>query len=50
MVSKWKKYKELYYLNNIKYDREEWLKELKEINSPHYKEQKMLYEIDKYNI
>ena len=38
------------YLNNIEYDREDWINKLKEINSPHYKEQKMLYDAEKYNL
>ena len=40
----------LYYLNNIIYKREDWLEELKKMNSPYYKHQKMLYDIDKYNL
>ena len=43
-----------YYLNGIFYDRENWLEKLKEFNSPHYKEQKDLYDmeqnIEKYNL
>ena len=44
----------LYFLNGVKYEREEWLEELKKMNSPHYEEQKELYELEqnmeKYNL
>lgn len=42
--------KEYYWLNNRGYTREEWLEELKRIGSPHYKEQLMKYEVEKYNL
>ena len=45
---------EYYYLNDIGYDRKEWIEKLKEINSLHYKEQKDLYDMEqnmkKYNL
>ena len=45
---------ENYYLNGIFYNRENWLEKLKEFNSPHYKKQQDLYNmeknIEKYNI
>ena len=41
---------EYWYLNDIKYSREEWVERLKEIGSPHYREQKMLLDAEKYNI
>ena len=31
--------KELYYLNDENYTRENWINQLKNINSPHYEEQ-----------
>ena len=44
----------VYYLNSIYYTRENWIEQLKKINSPHYQEQKELYEmekdIEKYNL
>jgi hypothetical protein len=39
-----------WFLNNIGYSREEWVNKLKEIGSSHYQEQKMLLEMEKYNI
>ena len=41
---------EEYYLNNVEYYRKDWVEKLKEMDSPHYEEQKMLYNIDKYNL
>ena len=35
---------EIYYLNYNSYSRENWLNELKKINSPHYEDQLMKYE------
>lgn len=40
----------LYSLFNINYTREQWIKKLKEINSPHYKEQKLIYDADQFNL
>jgi len=37
-------------LNGNYYKREEWVEELKKIGSPHYEEQKILLDIEKYNI
>ena len=39
-----------WWLDNIKYTREDWVNKLKEIKSPFYKEQKMLLNIEKYNL
>ena len=39
-----------WWLNNKEYSREEWVEELKTIGSPHYLEQKMLLNVEKYNI
>ena len=51
---KYKKISKYYFLNDIEYTIEKWLKKLKEINSPHYKEQKKIYElgqnIEKYKL
>jgi hypothetical protein len=41
---------EWWYLNDKEYSRGEWVEKLKEIGSPHYREQKMLLDIEKYNI
>jgi antitoxin component YwqK of YwqJK toxin-antitoxin module len=41
---------EYYYINDKEYSREDWIKELKEINSPHYEEQLMIYNAEKYNL
>jgi hypothetical protein len=41
---------EFWWLNGIQYSREEWVNKLKEIKSPFYKEQKMLLNIEKYNL
>ena len=44
----------IYCLNDIRYNREEWIEKLKEMDSPHYEEQKKLYELEqdmeKYNL
>ena len=44
----------VYFLYNTDYDREEWIEKLKEMDSPHYEEQKKLYELEqdmeKYNL
>ena len=45
-----KKSNEQWFLNDKEYTREEWVEKLKEIDSPHYDEQKMLLNVDKYNI
>jgi len=39
-----------WFLNDKRYTKEEWINELKEIGSEHYEEQKMLYDMEKYNI
>jgi hypothetical protein len=44
------KLSEKWSLNNKKYSREKWVKELKKIKSPHYEEQKMLLDVEKYNL
>ena len=36
-----------YYLKEVEYDREDWLEKLKEMKSSHYKEQQMLYNMEK---
>jgi hypothetical protein len=41
---------ESWYLKDKRYLREEWVKKLKKIKSPHYKEQKMLLDAEKYNL
>ncbi len=41
---------EYWYLNGIMYSKKDWIKELKNINSKHYKKQKMLYDVEKYNL
>jgi antitoxin component YwqK of YwqJK toxin-antitoxin module len=41
---------ELWYLNGKKYSREEWVDKLKTIESPHYDEQRMLLDVEKYNL
>ena len=43
------KYEE-WYLNGNKYSREEWIEQLKKIRSKHYEEQKMLFDLEKYNL
>jgi len=45
-----KKIYEEWYLNDKIYSRDEWVEELKRIGSPHYREQKMLLNMEKYNI
>jgi hypothetical protein len=45
-----KKLFEQWFLNNKEYSREEWVEELKTIGSPHYLEQKMLLNTEKYNL
>lgn len=45
-----RKLHELYYLNGVNYFKVEWIEKLKEIKSSHYKEQKMLYDMEKYNL
>jgi len=47
---KGQKLDEYWHLNDKKYSREEWVEELKKIGSPHYEEQQMLLDIEKYNI
>jgi antitoxin component YwqK of YwqJK toxin-antitoxin module len=39
-----------WFLNDIRYSRKEWIEELKKIGSPHYEEQKILLNTEKYNI
>jgi len=39
-----------YYLYDIELTQELFVKKLKEINSPHYEKQKMIFELEKYNI
>ena len=39
-----------YYLNGDNYSREEWIDKLKEIGSPHYQDQLLKYEAEKYNL
>jgi hypothetical protein len=41
---------ETWSLNGIEYTREKWIEELKKIGSEHYEEQRMLYDMEKYNI
>ena len=41
---------EYYYLNDINYNKIDWINKLKEINSPYYEDQKMLYDMEKYNL
>jgi len=45
-----KKWREEWWLNNKKYSREEWVEKLKKIGSHHYEEQKMLLDVEKYNL
>ena len=45
-----KLYKSIYYLFNTIYDKSEWIEKLKEINSPYYEDQKVLYDMEKYNL
>jgi antitoxin component YwqK of YwqJK toxin-antitoxin module len=42
-------HKEL-WLNGKQYLRKEWVEELKKIGSPHYGEQRMLLDVEKYNL
>ena len=44
------KQSEYYYINNEEYNKKNWIKKLKEINSPHYDEQKIKYESELYNL
>jgi len=44
------KWYEEWYLNGNYYLREDWVEELKKIGSPHYEEQRMLLDMEKYNI
>ena len=44
------KFSEFYYLNDNQYNREKWLEKLKEMDSQYYKEQQMLYDMEKYNL
>jgi len=44
-----KEYEE-WWLNSNKYKREDWVEELKKIGSPYYDEQRMLLDMEKYNI
>ena len=44
------KWYEYWYLNNKWYRREKWVEQLKKIGSPHYEEQRMLLDMEKYNI
>jgi hypothetical protein len=39
-----------YYLDGEKYKIEDWLKKLKDMNSPHYEEQLLKYSANKYNL
>ena len=41
---------EEYYIDGDDYKRENWLEELKKMNSPYYDNQKMLYDAEKYNL
>ena len=41
---------ELWYLNGKFYTREKWVNQLKNIGSIHYEEQKILLNVEKYNI
>jgi antitoxin component YwqK of YwqJK toxin-antitoxin module len=41
---------EEWWLNNKEYTREEWVDELKKIGSKHYREQKMLLNMENYNL
>ena len=44
------KINEQWFLNDKEYSRGEWVEKLKEIRSPHYREQKILLNAEKYNI
>jgi len=44
------KQNEFWYLNGKEYSKEDWIEMLKKINSHHYEEQKMLYDMEKYNL
>jgi len=44
------KWIETWVLNGKEYSRGEWVEKLKEIGSPHYLEQKMLLNAEKYNL
>jgi hypothetical protein len=39
-----------WYLNGKGYSKEEWVEELKKIGSKHYREQRMLLNMEKYNL
>ncbi len=39
-----------YYLNGDIYDREDWINQLKEIGSPHYEDESIKYNSEKYNL
>ena len=39
-----------WFLKNKEYSREEWIDKLKKIRSKHYDEQKMLFDMEKYNL
>jgi len=41
---------EKYYLNGKEYSRHKWIEQLKNIGSKHYEEQKLLYDMEIYNI
>jgi len=41
---------EEWWLNDEEYSREKWIERLKEIESPHYEEQEVLYNAEKYNL
>jgi len=50
LVRKWTKIIEQWFLNNKEYSREEWVDELKNIGSKHYREQLFLLNANKYNL
>jgi antitoxin component YwqK of YwqJK toxin-antitoxin module len=39
-----------YCLDNVEYSKEKWIEQLKKIKSPHYEEQLLKYNTNKYNI
>jgi len=41
---------EIWSLKGIYYSRVDWINQLKKIGSPHYEEQQMLLDMEKYNI
>ena len=41
---------EEYYIKGYSYKKEDWINKLKEIKSPHYEEQKILYDMEIYNL